>query len=114
MVTLCPKLSAAISTHPQTQQEPCRAGDGSSTPASQRVLAVAVPPWQTSLPATLGLSVEGGQGKEAALLLLMGEVGVTAGRVSPPGSTVILRDAAELYGERQFPGHDTATHHDFM
>lgn len=34
---------------------------------------------------------------------------MTAGRVSPPGSTVILQDAAELYSKRQFPGRDTAT-----
>lgn len=70
VVKLRPKLSAAINTRPQTQQEPCWLGDGSSVPASQRVLTVAVPSrersWQTSPPAMLGLSV-GGRGKEAAL-----------------------------------------------
>lgn len=41
--------------------------------------------------ATLGLSVWGRQGKEAALLLQMGVLGVTAGSISPPGSAVILQ-----------------------
>ena len=56
----------------------------------------------------------GSRGKEAALLLLMGVLGVTASSISPPGSTVILQDAAELYGKRQFPGRDTAACHEFM
>lgn len=117
VVTLRPKLSAAINTCPQTQQEPCRVGDGSSTPASLRVPTVAVPPdersWHTSPPATLGVSV-GSRGKEAALLLLVGVLGETADSISCPGSTLIFHDVAELYGKRQFPGRDTAAHHEFM
>lgn len=44
VVILHPKLPAAINTYPQTHPEPCRVGDGSSMPASQRVPIVAVPP----------------------------------------------------------------------
>lgn len=61
---------------------------------------------------TQGLSMRS-QGKEAALLLPMGVLGVTAGSISPPSSAVILQDAAELYSRRRFPGRDTAARHGF-
>lgn len=93
-------------------------GEGPSTLASQKVTALLfhqgsdrgrprpMPCWGRAISFSP-------PGEEAALLLnppeaLMGGLGMTAGRASPPGSTVILQDAAELYSKRQFPGRDTA------
>lgn len=108
VIMLHPKLSAAVNTHSQSQQESCQVGHGSSLLAPQRVSTAAAPPREWSWGSV------GGWGEETVLLLLLGVPGVAAGSIPPPGSTVILQDAPELHGKKQFPDCDTAACHKFM